>query len=50
MLVEKLKPAIFKQTLYTILDEMSWDTEKLPNSYPGRMIALKATKGSNTDY
>ena len=51
--VEKLKPAILKQTLDSVLDEMSWDTElfeKLLNSYPGRMIAQKAANASNTDY
>ena len=52
-MIEELKLAILKRTLDSILDEMSWDTElfeKLANSYPGRMIALKAANGTNTDY
>ena len=51
--LERLKLPILKQTLDSVLHEMSWDTELIENllsSYPGRMIALKAVNGSNTDY
>ena len=47
------KPAILGQTLHSVLDEMSDDTElfeKLLKSYPRRMAAVKAEKGGHTEY
>ena len=50
---DRSKPAILGQTLHSVLDEMSDDTElfeKLLKSYPRRMAAVKAEKGGHTEY
>ena len=51
---ERSKPAaILRQTLTTVLEELSDDTElfeKLLKSYPRRLQAVKAAKGWHTDY
>ena len=50
---DRSKPAVLKQTLNTVLKEMSKDTElfeKLLKSYPRRMAAVKAANGGHTEY
>ena len=50
---EKSKPPILMQTLNTVLEEMSKDTElfeKLLKSYPRRLAAVKAANGGHTAY
>lgn len=50
---ERSKPAILRQTLTSVLDEMSEDTElfeKLLKSYPSRLAAVKAAGGWHTKY
>ena len=50
---ERSKPAILRQTLNTVLNDMSDDTElfvTLLKSYPRRLAAVKAAKGYHTIY
>ena len=50
---DRSKPAVLKQTLTAVLEEMSKDTElfeKLLKSYPRRMAAVKAANGAHTEY
>ena len=50
---ERSNPAILRQTLTSVLDEMSEDTELFENllkSYPRRLAAVKAAGGLHTDY
>ena len=50
---DRSNPAVLKQTLNAVLEEMSKDTElfeKLLKSYPRRMAAVKAANGAHTEY
>ena len=50
---DRSNPAVLKQTLNTVLKEMSKDTElfeKLLKSYARRMAAVKAANGGYTEY
>ena len=50
---DRSKPDILRQTLTSILEEMSQDTElfeKLLKSYPRRLAAVKANHGAHTEY